>query len=199
MALSLFVPLLLAGLFFLVVAKLTLFRSRYELSDVILFVRKLEVEDLAKLLDPGEEWVSRNLYSEKEFRKLQRERMRLAIEYLRRVGHNAEVIQTWATSLYEKIKYKTDIDFTRQDFLVCELVDLSTELRICNAAALLKATFWLVFLSHLWPLKFIPRMTELRTTGEVDVVKKYRMLIEISTALSLTFGERYCEELTAAF
>ncbi len=199
MFLMLLVPLLLAAMFFLVLLRATVYRTKYSLTDVILFVRKLEVAELAKLLDPSEEWVLRNLYSEKEFRMLQRERMHLAIEYLRRVAHNAEVIQAWATALYEEVKYKPNSELSEQDFLVCELVELSTELRVCNAAALVKATFWLLFLSHLWPLKFIPRVANLRRAGQVDVLRKYRMLIEISTSLSRTYGQKYYEELVAAF
>jgi hypothetical protein len=196
---ALLFPLLLAAVFFLAMAKLVLFRTHYDLPKVILFVRKLDMAEFAKLLDPEEEWILRNLCSDKEFRKVQRERMRLAIEYLRRVGHNAEVIQAWTTTLYQQIKSKPKAEFSEQDYLVCELVKLSTELRVCNAAALMKATFCLLFLSHLWPLKFIPRVTDLRRSGQVDMVGKYRTLVEISTSLSRTYGQKYYEELMSAF
>lgn len=197
MFLTLLIPLVVAAFFFLGVLRMTVYRSCYSLPEVILFVRKLDVAELAKLLDPNEEWALRNLYSKKEFRRIQRERMRLAIEYLRRVGHNAEVIQTWATALHEKIKHKTD--FNQQDILIYELVEQSTELRICNAVALAKVSFWLIFLSHLWPLRYVPRIPNLRRTGEVDVVGKYKTLIEISTSLSRTYGQRYYEDLVSAF
>src|SRR5258708_2344001 len=119
----------MAAVFFIAVARVTLYRPHYELPDVIRFVRKLDVTELSQLLDPDQEWALRNVYSIEAFRRVQRERIRLAFEYLRRLGHNAEVIQTWAVDLHEKLRSKRREDFTEQDYLICELVEVSTDLR----------------------------------------------------------------------
>jgi hypothetical protein len=125
---------------------------------------------------------------------LQRERLRLAYEYLRRISHNAEVIQTWVVKLYEHIKYKTREEFTEQDYLIWELVEVSTELRVYTVFALMRVLGWMVFRVDLWPAKAVPRLTGLRVMGGVDVVKKYEPLIAVTTSLSRTYGQTYYEE-----
>jgi hypothetical protein len=101
--LALWLPLGMA-VFILSVARATIYRPHYRLGDVIRCVRKLEITDLSTLFDPAEEWALRTLTSERDFRAAQRERLHLALEYVRRVGHNAEIIQAWAGALYEVIR-----------------------------------------------------------------------------------------------
>lgn len=195
---ALLIPLLMAAALFALLLRTTLYRTRYTLPDVILFVRKVEVFEMARLLDPAEEWALRTLCTKKEFREKQLERMRLAFEYLKRMGHNAEVIQIWATALQEGLRRKAREDYTIQDMLTCELVEIATELRICHLGAWIKVASWLFLRCHLWPVRFVPRIPGLRVVCEQDIVKKYRALIDISTSLSRMYGEQYYEQLSAA-
>jgi hypothetical protein len=198
MSFSLLLPLLMAAAFIVVVARATLYRPRYGLKEVIRSVRKLEVADLSSLFDPAEEWGLRNLCSKEEFRTAQRQRLHLALEYLRRVGHNAEIIQTWAGALYEDIRYKPRKNFTPRDYLIWEVLEVSTEIRICHASAMLKISLWVLFRAHLWPMGVVPRISLLRMMGETDLVKKYQVLVESSTSLSRTYGPEYYEQLSVA-
>jgi hypothetical protein len=104
------------------------------------------------------------------------------------------VIQTWVVKLYEHIKYKTREEFTEQDYLIWELVEVSTELRVYTVFALMRVLGWMVFRVDLWPAKAVPRLTGLRVMGGVDVVKKYELLIAVTTSLSRTYGQTYYEE-----
>jgi hypothetical protein len=198
MPFSLLLPLLLAAAFLVVVARATLYRPHYSLKEVIRSVRKLEVADLSSLFDPAEEWGLRTLCSKKEFQAAQRERLHLALEYLRRVGHNAEIIQTWAGALYENIRCKPRENFTPRDYLIWEVLEVATEVRICQAAAMLKISLWVLFRAQLWPMWVVPRLPTLRMLGEADLVKKYQILVEGSTSLSRTYGQEYYEQLSIA-
>lgn len=193
--LALLLPILIAAVFFIVVARFTLYRSHHELPDVVRFVRKLDLAELSELLNPDQEWAMRNLSGENNFRRLQRERIRLAFEYLRRLGHNAEVIQSWAVGLRENLNDKPRAEFTLHDHMICELVKVSTELRLYSLIARLKVASWLVLKVHLWPLHFIPRVADLRIIGQVDVLKHYRSLLEGTAWLSFKYGEKYSEQL----
>jgi hypothetical protein len=195
---ALWLPLVMAAAFIIVVARATVYRPRYRLEEVIRFVRKLEITDLAALFDPAEEWALRALSSERDFRAAQQQRLRLAREYLRRIGHNAEVIQTWVGALYENIRHKPREDFTSQDYLVWNVLELATEVRVCHLMAVTKISLWVLLRAHRWPAWLMPHVSKLRMIGEVDLVKKYRILVEDSTSLSSTYGRDYCEQLTAA-
>jgi len=198
MSFALWVPSVMGAAFIIVVARATLYRPRYRLEEVIQCVRKLEITDLSLLFDPAEEWALRTLSSERDFRGAQRERLHLALEYLRRIGHNAEIIQTWAGTLYENIRLKPREDFTVQDLLVWEVLEVATEVRMCHLVAVIKISLWVLLRAHLWPGPLMPRLSRLRMVGEVDLVKKYRVLVQGSTSLSRTYGRDYYEQLFAA-
>lgn len=195
---SILVPMLLTAAFFIAVARLTVYRPHYKLPQVIQFVRKLDVVELSDLFNADEEWALRNLSDPRQFRKIQRERIRLAFEYLQRLGHNADVIQSWAVDLYDEIGNKKRKDFTLQERLICELVEISTDLRIYNIVATAKVAAWVIFRMHLLPISRVPRVADLRGLGDMDVVKKYQSLIETTASLSETFGENYSRQIISA-
>lgn len=197
--LNLFLPVFLVVLFFITVARATLYRPRYRrLEDVILFARKLGVLELETLTDPGQEWELRNLASSHEYRVLQRQRYRLLYEYLKRLSHNAAVVQLWGADLYEDIRFKSRELLTEQDYLIWEMVELSTELRMYSMAALVQVWFWIVLQMHRWPMRWTPRISGLRVIGTVDFVRKYRQLVRVTSALAGTYGENYRNEILAA-
>lgn len=194
-----FLPILLGLAFFVAVARATLYRPRYHrVEDVIRFARKLGVSELEALTDAGEEWGLRNLASRREFRSLQRQRYRLVYEYLKRLSHNAAVVQLWGAELYEDIRFKSRELLTEQDYLIWEMVELSTELRMYSLTALVRVWLWIVLRMHSWPLRWTPRISGLRVIGNMDIVTKYRELIRITSTLARTYGENYHHEIIAA-
>jgi hypothetical protein len=199
MSLSVLLPILLGGAFFVAVARATLYRPRYpRLEEVILFARKLGVSDLEAPTDAGEEWGLRNLASLHEFRGTQRGRYRLAYEYLKRLSHNASVVQVWGADLYETIRFKSRETLTDQDYLIWEMVELSTELRMYSMVALAMVWLWIALRMHLWPLRLTPQLSSLRVMGNVDMVRKYRRLVRVTSELASTYGEEYRGQIIAA-
>src|SRR5689334_15863107 len=96
MNLTVVAPILVSLAYFMALARALLYRPRYRrLQDVILFVRHLDMSHFEALVDSSEEWGIRNALPEQDFQELQKERIQLAFEYLRRMAHNSGVIRTW--------------------------------------------------------------------------------------------------------
>jgi hypothetical protein len=100
--------------------------------------------------------------------------------------------------LYEEIKYKSRREFTEHDYLVCALVETSTELRMYSLFALIEVGVWLILRAHRWPRRWVPRLKTLSTVNGTDVVKKYQDFIELAASLSQTYGQHYRDQLVAA-
>ena len=199
MSITLFLPFLFGVIFFVAVARTAFHRPRRrKIDSVIPFVRKLDVSELEVLMDAGEEWNLRHFLTEDAFRVAQHERIRLVGEYLRRVAHNASVIQLWMSGEYEPIKHKDRDKLSEVEALILELLQITTELRIYSMGALLKVWFWKAFRVDRWPAHLVPRLTDLRVTCGVNVCDKYRQLTEIASALSGTYGQSYQEKLLSA-
>ena len=72
------------------------------------------------------------------------------------------------------------------------------DLRIYNLVATLKIVSWVMLRMHLWPVRRVPRLPDLRVISDFDVVKKYRTFVETTACLSRTYGEEYCRQLLNA-
>jgi len=64
-----------------------------DLDEIVPFLLPVNVEALAEALDSSQEGYLRHSHSRAEFQKLQRKRSKLAAEYLRRMSHNAALLQ----------------------------------------------------------------------------------------------------------
>ena len=64
-----------------------------DLDEVVAFLLPVNVEAFAEAMDSTQDAYLRHSHSRSEFQKLQRKRMRLTAEYLRRMSHNAALLQ----------------------------------------------------------------------------------------------------------
>ena len=64
-----------------------------DLDEVVPFLLPVNLEALSEAIDPSQDAYLRHQHSRREFEKLQRKRFRLATEYLRRMSHNAALLQ----------------------------------------------------------------------------------------------------------
>jgi len=64
-----------------------------DLDEVVPFLLPVNLEALSEAIDPTQDAYLRHQRSRREFQKLQRKRARLAAEYLRRMSHNAALLQ----------------------------------------------------------------------------------------------------------
>ena len=64
-----------------------------DLDEVVPFLLPVNLDVLSEAIDPSHDEYLRHRHSRQEFQKLQRKRARLAAEYLRRMSHNAALLQ----------------------------------------------------------------------------------------------------------
>jgi hypothetical protein len=177
----------------------TVYRPRaHDIDNVILLARKLDPADLEMLLDAGEEWGLRRSLTTAALRVTQEDRIRVAREYLRRVGHNAELIQLWVMQENRLLEAKAREEYTERDFLVMEAVRLALELRLYSLTANLRILSWMLLRMCGWPRRLLPRVTVLRVQCGVNVIERYRRLTELAVALSARYGKTYHDRLLEA-
>lgn len=64
-----------------------------DLDEVVPYLLPVDVKALAEAIDPIQDKYLRHSCSAQEYQKIQRKRNRLAAEYLRRMNHNAALLQ----------------------------------------------------------------------------------------------------------
>jgi hypothetical protein len=199
MSLVLALPVLLGAIFLVLIALTTVYRRRpHDIDNVILAARKLDLSDLETLLDASSEWNLRRSLPEWALQKAQEDRIRLGREYLRRVAFNAELIHLWILQEHERIEGKKREEYTEIDLLIVEALQLATNLRLYSIAGSLRIFVWMALKAYRWPIRFLPRMTDLRVRCGVNVLQEYRRLTEIALLVSSRCGETYRERLFEA-
>jgi len=68
-------------------------RPQVDLSDVVHRLLPVDVEALSELIDPQAEATLKQAYSKQDFQRLRRKQARQTVEYLRRMSHNAALLQ----------------------------------------------------------------------------------------------------------
>jgi hypothetical protein len=199
MSIALLLPVVYGIVLLVVVALTTVYAARaHDIDHVILLARKLDTSDLEMLLDAGAEWSLRQCLTIRSFQAAQEDRMRLVREYLRRVSHNVELIQLWVTQERQLLEGKNREEYTERDSLVVEALQLAIELRLYSLAANLRIRFWMALRAYRWPRRLIPRVPDLRVQCGVNVIEKYRRLIELAVTLSGRYGKTYHDRLLEA-
>jgi hypothetical protein len=147
-------------------------RARAEIGDGNLSqqVKSVDLDAFRNLTDPAEERFLRDRLQPKEFRTIQRERLRTAIEYVEGVSHNAGVLLTLGQSARENA-----------DPVIAEagrnLVDEALRLRLYSVLTI----------SKLWMRYLLPD-TEFQPSGLVD---RYQHVAEGAVRLGrLQYPER---------
>src|SRR5213593_4187640 len=147
-----------------------------DIDYVILFARKLDVSELEALLDAASEWKLRSSLTKWALQRAQEDRIRLAGEYVRRVAHNASLIQLWVLQEYHHLEGKKPEHYNERDLLIVEALQLAVDLRVSSMAVQLRILFWMALSAYRWPTRFLPCITDLRVQCGVNVVEKYRRL-----------------------
>jgi hypothetical protein len=191
------------GIAALMVALTLLFRSmvlksRYSsIEAAVLFMRRLNIFDFEQIVDPAAEWSLRRI-SGREFRRLQRQRMRLCAEYLARMAHNAEVTQGWSNRDHSEASSKQRSFADEKTHLLWQLAKTATEVRLFVLIARLEVGVWLLLRLDLLPLSLVPRLDKVRTIGGADLLVAYRNMIDLAKTVSHYYGPDWSEKLNAS-
>lgn len=181
------------------VIRATVFKSRYSgIEDAVLFIRRLSVHELEQIMDPAAEWSLRRSSGSREFRRLQRRRMRLGAEYLARMAHNAEVVQGWSYSDHLVAVATRRNPADEKAYLLWELSKTATEVRISAQITRIEIAAWLLFRMYQLPLPLIPKLGAIRTAVGLDLLIEYQKMIDLARRVSQFYGPDWEERLNSA-
>jgi hypothetical protein len=155
------------ALFLVAVAGLLTFESLYQWiyrfpdrteRQVISYLRGVELEELKDLLNLADEGYLRLNLSPLEFRKEQRHRIAVALEYYGRMSHNSLLVQQWANAELRKSALTRNREVARASR---ELINFCIEFRVHALITRLKLHGWL-FRTKALPFISIPFLAEAR-------------------------------------
>jgi hypothetical protein len=166
-------------LLFLYAAFLNLRRQhqgQVDVDDIVPYLLPVNLEALAEAMNPSQDAYLRHSNSAREFHKLQRKRTKLAAEYLRRMTHNAALLQRVG---YSQLRSPNRMVAEQAQ----ELIDVGVNVRLyafLGLAGLFFRRFWL-----LRSLSFtsIPKLQNLMSASLVPAYQALRSKAEESTIL----------------
>ena len=163
-------------------------------DQVIAYLRVVEPGEVRHLLDPvAEEYLRLNL-TKQQFRKEQRHRLWLALEFLRRMAHNALVMAEWGS--YElKRSHRTLNEEDREGSL--ELLAAAVHVRLCGFLLRTRIHAWLVRMALL-PFLPPPSVAKLANVGSTDLLEFYDKMRLTASRLSQSYGDGYHEKMVEA-
>jgi hypothetical protein len=163
-------------------------------GQVIAYLRAVKPEELGYLLDPVAEQYLRLNLTKQQFRKEQRNRMWLALEYLGRLSHNALILAEWG---YYELKRAGRTRIAQDRELSAELLSASVQVRMCSFVLRATIHVWLVRVAVL-PFLRPPSVAKLIDAGSTDLLEFYETMRNTAAQLSQCYGDLYHEKMAKA-
>lgn len=163
-------------------------------SQVIAYLRAADPQEVGHLLDPVAEQYLRLNLTRKQFRKEQRNRMWLALEYLGRLSHNALIMAEWG---YYEMKRTQRTHIATDYELSTELLSASVQVRMCSFVLRATIHVWLVRVALL-PFLRLPSVAKLIDAGSTDLLEFYRTMTGAAVQLSRAYGDLHGEKMAQA-
>ena len=160
-------------------------------KEIIPHLREVDLEQLKDLLDLADEGYLRLNLAPTVFRKEQRRRIDLTLEYCGRMAHNALLLQEWASNELRKSGKTFNRDVAR---VSGELHNACIEFRIHSIITRMKLHAWLFRIKAL-PFFQIPLLAEARRIDSFDLVYSYERIKHGAERLSLACGSSYQDRL----
>ena len=196
MSLESFLPLaIVLGLFGIRVA-IFLYEWVYRFSDrtaqdVIPYLRAVNVEEVSNLFHPASEKYLKLNLSAGEFRRIQRKRCRLALQYAVNRAHNARIFQEWGKYERQRSPQASDAQVRRTSL---ELTIACAQCRICSLMVRMRIHLWLFRMAAL-PFIAPPTFASLPRMGSMEMVSFYQKIKTTAVQLSQAYGETYHQQL----
>jgi hypothetical protein len=167
------------------------FPTRTE-SQVIPYLRGVELENLKDLLNLAQEGYLRLNLSAAEFRTEQRRRIDLTLEYCGRMAHNTQLLGEWANTELRRSWQTGNHDVTA---ISKGVLDTCIEFRLHAYFTRIKLHAWLFRIRAL-PFIQIPLLAEARRIGSFDLVYSYEQIKQDAEKLGAACGSAYCGQLS---
>jgi len=160
-----------------------------DLDEIVPFLRPVDLEAFSRLLNPQEDRYMRETRGKAEYKKFQRKQIRIATEYLRRMSHNAGLLQTIG---YSRIQSVNELVATQAQ----ELIDAGVNVRLYSMMGLATLHFWRVFGIPSHP-HFSPiRISSMQKLVSSSVIPAYEVFKARSTGLTALLDSAYRDALT---
>lgn len=171
------------------------------IDEVVIFLRKIDWDELNELFNIGAEaiaWVfaDSDYYC---FRRDLRIRIHKAREFAWRMYNNARVIQQWASTELSGLSVELVERREEQHRKIQHALDLAIEARSLMMIRLVKLTVWTLLRADRWPVQFVPRIAVLRKSESEDLIELYDALRRASADLARRYGQKFHDEVIAAF
>lgn len=138
-----------------------------DLDEIIPFLRRVDLEAFSQLLNPVEDRYIRENRSKEAYQKYRRKQIRIAMEVLRRMSHNAALLQTIGYSRLES-----------RNTLVAEqaqaLVDAGVHVRLYSLMGLATLHFWRI-LGFFPSLIRVSEIHKLVSSSAIPAYEAFRM------------------------
>jgi hypothetical protein len=144
------------------------------LDDVPLFLRPVDLEQAETLLDPSREYELRQKLDAETFREVQRDRMRLFLELVKRMAHNARV-------LVEMGNREAELQIGPAAVAIRVLQQEAVRVRMYALFTMAKLRCRLLF-------RPASSLAKFRKSGELDGIESYRALREASVDVFVQLG-----------
>ncbi|HEV3040442.1 MAG TPA: hypothetical protein VHA33_21950 [Candidatus Angelobacter sp.] len=144
-------------------------RPQVDLGDVVPFLLPVDVAALSELIDPQIEAAAKRSSSKEDFKRLRRKQARQTVEYLRRMSHNAALLQQLG---YSRI-HNTNSFIAAQ---AQELIDAGVHVRLYTFVGL--AVLFLWRLLGLYAVSFVslPKVSDIRELMSSSLIPAYEAL-----------------------
>jgi hypothetical protein len=181
-----------AGLMVLLVWAAVANRRRHayhDLDEIVPFLRPVDLDTFSHLLSPQEDVYMRETRGETEYEKFRSKEIRIAMECLRRMSYNAELLQSIG---YSKIQSSNEFVAAQAQ----ELIDAGVNVRLYSMMGLATLHFWRVFgvPSHAC---FKPvRISEMKKLVSASVIPAYEGFKTQATSLTALLDLAYRDALS---
>jgi len=165
------------GILTIVILLSLLYRRIYRVGDraaeqVLPSLWPLGAMGVQELFSAAAERHLRATLSSDQFRRAQRHRLVLALEYVRRISHNALVLQQWAANEASRARVTGDSHRKR---LSMDLIASSVRCRVYSSLIAMRLRCWLIT-ARLVPFQHLPSFEGLISFGSADLSARYAEL-----------------------
>jgi hypothetical protein len=159
--------------------------------EIIAYLREVELENLKDMLNLADEGYLRLNLSPTEFRKEQRHRIAVTLEYYGRMSHNSLLVQQWANAELRKSALTRNREAARASR---ELNNLCIAFRVHSFMTRVRLHAWL-FRIKVLPFASIPVLAEARRIDSFDLIYSYERIKQEAEKLSRACGSSYQDQL----
>ena len=157
-------------------------------DDVVDFLQHIDLDKAEALVDPTEESSIRARLSPRNFRLVQRKRVYIYIELLKRMSHNAEILVDLGSREVE-----TNAPHIAKAALA--LQHEAINVRIYAFTTLIKLRFWLLIRLHAWFMLPALSLCDAKETCGISGLESYDRLKTAASTLFLLLQNDRFEEL----